>query len=163
MKIHRLKTGDEEAAIEAIRDLKPSEERSGQNASIEHMKLLLTSEENYLYIAYVNTVPVGFLLAYSFPRIDRDQNMIYLYEIDVIPKYRRQGIGSQMIQRLKNECRCNNVMKVWVGTENDNIAARALYESTGAKCQGKNCIEFVYDDFKNTEQIVSPDARTSRR
>ena len=146
IEIRRLRIGDEAAAIEAIHELKPTEERNGQDASVEHMRQLLTSEENYVYIAYDDD-PIGFLLAYRFPRLDRDQNMIYLYEIDVHPEHRRMGIGTKLIEQLKDECRRNNVLKVWVGTEADNAAARALYESTGARCQGDTYAEYTYDDF----------------
>ena len=90
---------------------------------------------------------MGFLLAYRFPRVDRDQDMIYLYEIGVLPEHRRHGIGSKMIQLLKEECRSRGITEVWVGTEADNVAARALYESTGAKCQGETYAEYAYSEF----------------
>ena len=111
------------------------------------MRHLLARDENYLYIASVDAQPVGFLLAYRVPRVDRDQDMIYLYEIAVLPEQRRRGIGSRMIQELKEECRSNNVMVMWVGTEADNVAARALYESMGAKCQGETYAEYTYEEF----------------
>ena len=142
IEIRRLSAGDEAVAIEAIHELKPAEERAGHDASKEHMRQLLARDENYLYIASVDAQPVGFLLAYRFPRVDRDQDMIYLYEITVLLEQRRRGIGSRMIQALKEECRSSNVMEVWVGTEADNAAARALYESTGAKCQGETYAEY---------------------
>jgi ribosomal protein S18 acetylase RimI-like enzyme len=147
MEIRRLRAGDEASAIAAIHRLKPAAERPGHDASPEHMRELLARDENYLYIASVETVPVGFLLAYRVPRVDRDQDMIYLYEIGVLPEHRRRGIGSKMVQLLKEECRSRNVMEVWVGTEADNVAARALYESTGAKCQGETYAEYSYEEF----------------
>lgn len=147
IEIRRLTTGDEIAAIDAIHQLKPSEERHGVDASAEHMRRLLARDANYLYVASVDTQPVGFLLAYRFPRADRDQDMIYLYEIGVLPEHRRRGIGTKMIQSLKEECRNRNVMEVWVGTEADNVPARALYESTGAKCQGETYAEYTYEEL----------------
>ena len=147
MEIRRLRADDEAAAVAAIHKLKPAEERAGHDASPDHMRQLLRRDENYLYIASVDAQPVGFLLAYRVPRVDRDQDMIYLYEIAVLPEQRRHGIGSRMIQALKQECRSSNVMEMWVGTEADNVAARALYESTGAKCQGETYAEYTYEEF----------------
>jgi len=52
-----------------------------------------------------------------------------------------------MIQLLKDECSSGRILKMWVGTEASNVAARALYESTGAKCQGEEYVEYIYSDF----------------
>ena len=121
--------------------------RTGHDASVEHMVRLLGRDENYLYVATVSSQPVAFLLAYRFPRVDRDQDMLYLCEIAVLPEHRRRGIGSALIQALKQECQGGSVMEVWVGTEADNAAARALYEATGARCQGETYAEHAYEEF----------------
>ena len=147
MEIRRLKTGDEMAAIAAIHELKPPGERDEQDASVEHMGKLLSENRNYLYAAFADDQPVGFLLAYRLPRVDRDQDMVYLYEICVLPQHRRRGIGTKMIQLFKEECHFSKIMQIWVGTETGNAAARALYESTGAKCEGENYAEYTYRDI----------------
>jgi ribosomal protein S18 acetylase RimI-like enzyme len=145
--IRRLGAGDEAEAIEAIHVLKPAAERAGHDASPGHMRALLAREENYLYVASVDAAPVGFLLAYRVPRVDRDQDMVYLYEIDVVAEHRRRGVGSLLVRALKEECRGRNVMKMWVGTETGNVAARALYESTGATCEGEAYAEYTFNEF----------------
>ena len=104
MEILRARAGDEATAIAAIHGLKPAAERAGHDASPGHMLELLARDESYLYIASVDAGPVGFLLAYRVPRVDRDQDMIYLYEIGVLPEHRRRGIGSKMVRLLKEEC-----------------------------------------------------------
>ncbi len=147
VEVRRLQSGDEAAAIAGIHELKPAAERGGQDASPEHMRRLLADDRNHLYVARVQGRPAGYLLAYRFPRIDRDREMVYLYEIDVVPEHRRQGIGTEMIRRLKADCRRRQVLKVWVGTEADNVAARALYESTGARCEGESYAEYVYEEL----------------
>jgi len=71
--------------------------------------------------------------------------MIYLYEIGVHPEYRRKGIGAALIGALKEDCRNRDILKIWVGTEADNLAARRLYESTGATFEREDHVEYVYD------------------
>ncbi len=144
VEIRRLKAGDEAEAIRAIHVLKPSRERDGRDATPKHMRALLEADLNYLIVASADTSPIGFLLAYGFPRVDRDKNMIYLYEIDVLPEYRRRGIGSGMTQLLKDECQNDQIMKIWVGTDAGNSPARKLFESTGAICDGESYAEYVY-------------------
>jgi ribosomal protein S18 acetylase RimI-like enzyme len=57
--------------------------------------------------------------------------MMYLHEIDVLPSYQRQGIGTALIEELKRICRTEGITKMWLGTSESNIAAMALYQKTG--------------------------------
>ena len=87
-------------------------------ASESHMRTLLDSSEKYFIGVYHAALPVGFLIAHRFLRIDRDEYQIYLYEIGVDKKFRRQGIGASMIELLKELCRKEKVAikEIWVGT-----------------------------------------------
>jgi GNAT superfamily N-acetyltransferase len=79
----------------------------------------------------IDEVPVGFAVGYMLDRIDRDQPMMFFYEIGVAESRRQEGIGRQLIEVLKGICRDENIMKMWVPTARSNIAATALYASTG--------------------------------
>ena len=136
--------GDEEFAIEAVLKLKLEEERTGDTPSLVHMRSLLSDKRNIFIVARDDEKPVGFAIAYSMPRIDRDQNMVYLYEIEVDREHRRHGIGTKMIDLLKRLCRERPVLKIWVGTEESNIPAQRLYEATGGKREPESVFEFVY-------------------
>jgi ribosomal protein S18 acetylase RimI-like enzyme len=144
MEIKRLQTGDEQLAIDTVVNLKPENERAGQIPSMHHMHDFFARAENCLIVALDGNSPAGFLVAYTMPKLSRDASMIYLYEIVVAPAYRRQGVASKMIDLLKSQCRETDVIEIWVGTENDNIPAMRLYESTGAICEHANSVEFVY-------------------
>jgi ribosomal protein S18 acetylase RimI-like enzyme len=144
IKVRRLGADDTTDAIQAVRRLK--EPHGSTEASSEHMRRLLADERNYLYVAFEDSNPVGFLIAHRFPRIDRDQDMVYLYEIDVEAEHHRKGIGTALIDALKRDCREVDVMKIWVGTEAENESARRLYESTGALLQSDEFVEYLYED-----------------
>jgi len=145
MNIRRLHRGDEKEAISAVHELKPESERQGHDASVEHMRRLLESVNNYLIVADINGSAAGFLIAHRVPRVDRDRFMIYLYEIGVAEAFQRQGIGRRMIELLKREASEDSVTNIWVGTEESNTAARRLYESTGGVPEPELIIEFNYN------------------
>jgi ribosomal protein S18 acetylase RimI-like enzyme len=80
----------------------------------------------------VDQEAVGFAVGYLLDRIDRDQRMMFFYEISVASSRRREGIGVRLIEELKSVCRAEDVMKMWVPTARSNVAATGLYARTGA-------------------------------
>jgi ribosomal protein S18 acetylase RimI-like enzyme len=57
--------------------------------------------------------------------------MMLFYEIVVDEEYRERGVGKELIRSLKQICRDNRIMKMWVSTNRSNRAAMELYGSTG--------------------------------
>ena len=147
--ILRLTSGNEDLAITAIQILKIELEGSKCKPSIDHIGSYLRNPNNYLVLAQIDGVPVGFLSAYRFPRIDCDKYMIYLYEIEVEKCQRCKGIGKKMIRLLIDLVKQEDIMEIWVGTQHDNIPAQRLFESTGAIIEGKHNFEYVYELWKS--------------
>jgi len=54
---------------------------------------------------------------------------LYIDEVGVSPAFQRQGIARKMLDAMFDIGRENGCEEAWVGTEQDNVAARALYES----------------------------------
>jgi len=144
IKIRRLQSGDEQLALQVVRHLMPVDERDGREPSINHLQRMLGQDTNYLLIAAAGNNPVAFLTAYRIPALGCDASMVYIFEIEVAPDYRRQGIGKQLIFLLKMLCRESDVEDIWVGADNLNVAAKRLYESTGGICVASNNCEFIY-------------------
>lgn len=142
--IRRFQRGDEQLALQVVRDLMPEEEREGREPSRQHLQHFLAQNTNYLIVATEGKVPVGFLTAYRMPALSCDAAMVYIFEIEVALAHRRQGIGKQMVNLLKGLCQGSDVEDIWVGTENDNIAAKRLYESTGGICSYPDNCEYTY-------------------
>ena len=132
MQIKRLGVEDQIIAWRAINKLK-TEMSSGVRAELkaEYLGRFLRRDENYFLAALVDGEPVGFALAYQLMRVDRKQDMMFFYEIAVDREYRKQGVGKALIQYLKNICRENKIVKMWVLTNKSNTAAVELYSSTG--------------------------------
>ena len=143
--VRRLQPGEEQFALQVVRELLPEDERDGREPTIQHLHHFLAQDTNYLIVASAGGVPIGFLTAYRMPALSYDGSMVYLFEIEVALPHRRQGIGKEMINLLKALCQESNVEEIWVGTENDNTAAKRLYESTGGIYSSQDNCELIYE------------------
>lgn len=56
---------------------------------------------------------------------------LYIDNLGVTPGFRRQGIGARLIRALLKAGKDHGCVEAWVGTEEDNLPARRLYESLG--------------------------------
>lgn len=130
MDVCRLGAHDSDLGARAIRLLKAPDGYPVPSA--EHLAAFLSQPDNVLIVASDGGEPAGYLLAYLLDRVDRNQQMMFFYEIQVAESHRRRGIGKRMIAELKAVCRAQDVMKMWVPTGRANIAATRLYASTGA-------------------------------
>jgi len=111
----------------------------------EYFRRFLSLPDNVLILAEEGGVPQGFLLAYALDRVDRDQKMVCLYEIEVAGRFRRRGIGAAIVEALKDLCRERGVMKIWVVASRSNEAAVRLYEGRGARAGAADDVVFVWE------------------
>lgn len=137
MEIKRLQSGDEDIAIKIIKTIKNG---GAADCTIgdDYMHKILSRDDFYFIGAYEHNTPAGFALGYLLPRVNHEQDMMLMYEVEVAPKFRGQGIGKKMIQFLKGYCRDLNVVKMWVLTNSSNHSAMHLYETTGGKPREEN-------------------------
>jgi aminoglycoside 6'-N-acetyltransferase I len=68
---------------------------------------------------------------------------LYIDEVGVTPALQRQGIARRMVAEMFALGKALGCEEAWVGTEPDNAAARALYESHGA--EGEPFVMYVYE------------------
>lgn len=128
--VRRLGPDDSQIGARAIQLLKAPDRYA--TPSIEYLARFLSRPGNVLIVALDDGEPVGYLVGYLLDRVDRDQQMMLLYEIGVAEPHRRRGIGTRMIGTLKAICRAEDVLKMWAPTGRSNVAATRLYASTGA-------------------------------
>ena len=60
---------------------------------------------------------------------------LYIDEVGVAPDYQRQGLARRMLVEMFEIGRAQGCEEAWVGTEQDNAAARRLYESHGSEAE----------------------------
>lgn len=146
MKLIRCSTNDMSYALEAIRVVKHEEDNNKlELLTDECMTNFLSNPDNYLIIAIGDNIVAGFVVAYELQRVDRNQKLMFLYEIGVLKTHRKKGIGTVLINFLKGICEDNNIMKMWVPTERSNIPAVSLYTKTGGEVSTKaNEVSFTW-------------------
>jgi len=103
----------------------------GTEWDAEQGKKYLASEDNALFLAFIEEEIVGFLTAHRLQRLDKRKAEILLYEVSVAPDFRQKGIGKALIDGVKKWGKEVEADEVWVLTERSNLPAMALYQSMG--------------------------------
>lgn len=70
------------------------------------------------------------------------EDELYIDNLGVAPSFQRQQIGTRLIKALLKSGKEQGCREAWVGTEQDNEAARKLYESFGDS--GELVVFFTY-------------------
>jgi ribosomal protein S18 acetylase RimI-like enzyme len=92
----------------------------------ERLAAYLTNPANLMVLALVNGEVIGQVAAVLHQHPDK-RTELYVDEVGVTPRFQRQGVAKQMMQEMLvwgKELGCE---EVWLGTEPENVAARALY------------------------------------
>ncbi|QHQ63388.1 GNAT family N-acetyltransferase [Anaerocolumna sedimenticola] len=119
-------------AVNAMVTIKCTDGLPIELATSTAMTTFLENPFNHLLIAVDASKTVGYLIAYELQRPDREQSMMFLYDITVIDEYRKRGIGTALVEKLKSLCTTKPMMKMFVPTNRSNISAVGLYQKTGA-------------------------------
>jgi ribosomal protein S18 acetylase RimI-like enzyme len=94
----------------------------------------LAERTHWMVVALLEGQVIGKCTAMVHKRPDKDDEL-YIDEIDVIENLRRKGIAKKMLAKVLEMANERGCEECWLGTEQDNIAARRLYESNGAKAE----------------------------
>ncbi|HAX78875.1 MAG TPA: hypothetical protein DCY88_24365 [Cyanobacteria bacterium UBA11372] len=140
LSIARLTTNEWEKAINSITlfwDTAPSQET---------IVKFLSNYQNILLSAELDNAPVGQLIGYILERWDKNEPMLFLYSIDVAENYQRRGIGKALIEAVRKLGRIEGCSEAFVLTNESNLPAMQLYQSTGGKRSNPDdVVMFEYD------------------
>ena len=92
----------------------------------------LADARNWLWAGVSEERIVAFAYGYALDRLD-GRRMLYLHEVGVAETHQRQGIGTAMLQALKDECRERGFHRIFLITHRCNTAANALYRKCGGE------------------------------
>jgi aminoglycoside 6'-N-acetyltransferase I len=102
-------------------------------ADREPQTALLADERTVFVAAFAGERPIGFAFGYVLERRHGDPRIFFVYEVDVDPGYRRQGIATLLFDEMHRLAHEQGAMESFVLTEPDNDAANALYASLGGE------------------------------
>jgi aminoglycoside 6'-N-acetyltransferase I len=94
----------------------------------------LADERHHMAVALDAGQVVGMASAVHYVHPDKPPEL-WINEVGVAPSHQQQGIGQHLMRALFVRGRELGCTEAWLGTEEDNMAARRLYASAGGKEQ----------------------------
>ena len=83
---------------------------------------------HHIVVALDDGLVVGMVTSFHYVHPDKRPQM-FINELGVASPYRRRGIGRSLMQAMLAHARGLGCTEAWVGTEDENVEARSLYES----------------------------------
>ncbi|TGG92840.1 AAC(3)-I family aminoglycoside N-acetyltransferase [Natronospirillum operosum] len=108
---------------------------TGRRPSADYLQRLLGGETFIALAALDNNEVIGGLAAYELKKFEQERSEIYIYDLAVATNYRRQGIATALIERLKVMAseRGAYVIFVQADTGVEDEPAIALYDKLGVR------------------------------
>lgn len=110
-------------------------QESDEEGARSFLKERLENNESVLYMAFAKaeeTPAVGFTQVYPLFSSVQMQRMLLLNDLYIDPDFRGQGVGTALIDTVKNLCRNLGQKGIALQTAHDNPAQK-LYEREGFK------------------------------
>ena len=98
-----------------------------------YLRRLLASDTFIAVATFAGTVPIGGLAAYVLPKFEQARNEIYIYDLAVHDRHRRQGVATALITELRRLAVERGVYAIYVQADYGDDAAIALYTKLGKR------------------------------
>ena len=101
------------------------------NNSKNYLHKRIVNNESIIFIGTENEKIIAFVQLYeTFDSLNLSKKLV-LYDLYVLEKYRKLGIGRKLMNKSKDFAKNNNFPKIELSTSIDNYSAQKLYESLG--------------------------------
>ncbi len=101
--------------------------------SDDYLRSLLSKSHFIAIVAIDVDEVVGGLAAYVLEKFERDRREIYIYDLAVDEVYRRKGIATKLINKLKEIGKEQDAYVIYVQADYGDDPAIRLYESLGVR------------------------------
>ena len=101
--------------------------------SDEYLNKLLAREDFIPLVAVTDGKVVGGLAAYVLTKFEQERSEIYIYDLAVDEAYRRKGIATGLINKLREIARDIGAYIIYVQADPPDEPAVKLYESLGVR------------------------------
>lgn len=95
----------------------------------QQIAYLLTDYNAITLIAKVDSETAGFIIAEI--ETEKDHQNGHIITINVLPSYRRMGIGTKMLLEIETILKQKRITECHLEAREDNLAAQALYQKRG--------------------------------
>jgi len=101
------------------------------NNSKNYLHKRIVNNESIIFIGTENEKIIAFVQLYeTFDSLNLSKKLV-LYDLYVLEKYRKLGIGRKLMNKSKDFAKNNNFPKIELSTSTDNYSAQKLYKSLG--------------------------------
>jgi ribosomal-protein-alanine N-acetyltransferase len=100
-----------------------------------YMRRLIASPDSATWIAEDGGTMAGFAILEWAQQVAGVVG--YIATIEVLPKYRGQGIGAELLRRLEGSANAERAIAIWLHVDAENSSAIRLYERTGYRNSGR--------------------------
>jgi len=90
----------------------------------------LADPRHAICVAIEDGVVIGFASGVRYVHPDKPSEF-WINEVGVAPAFRRRGAGKAVVAGLIAHAKAQGCREAWVLTDEDNVAARAMYRSAG--------------------------------
>lgn len=115
---------------------------SQYSTSEEYLSTMLQNSSCVILGAVVESRIVGGLVAFIMTPIHGTKEL-YVYDIAVHPDFQKQGIGTALMETLKQEARAQGVGTIFVEAESEDEGAVAFYRAIGGEEVAVNHFNFI--------------------
>jgi aminoglycoside 3-N-acetyltransferase I len=110
-----------------------SETYQGAIPSDAYLQSLLASDTSIALAAVVDGAVVGGLAAYVLKKFEQERSEIYIYDLAIREEYRRRGVATGLIEKLRGIARDIGSYVIFVQADQGDEPAIKLYESLGTR------------------------------
>ncbi len=111
--------------------------------SPERTVQFLNEPRNLLAVAIVDTTVIGMASAFVYLHPDKPPQL-FVNEVGVTAAFRRKGVAKRLVRLLLDQGRQAGCKEAWVATEEDNVAARALYSALNGVEDSNRAVVYTY-------------------
>jgi len=122
-----------QAANRLFADVFGEEGYHGPPAGPDHLEKLLADNKFIALVAYVDGEMAGAIAAYELVKFEAERSEIYIYDLAVIERYRRQGVATALIAAVQEIGRDKGAWVVFVQADPPDEPAVALYDKLGIR------------------------------
>ena len=132
VQFRRLVPGDRRDAVTLFETMSQVFEEQRSPVSPAYTDQLLASPEFYAIAAMSDSRIIGGLTAHVIPMTRNESRELFIYDLAVVPDWRRKGVGSGLIGKARELAAQEGVHVAFVMADADDDHAIEFYRSTPA-------------------------------
>lgn len=101
--------------------------------SKKYLASLISGDSFICLVALSDSKVLGALAAYELKKFEQERSEIYIYDLAVYKRYRRNGIATALIDGLKPIARKRRAWVIYVQADPEDVPAVKLYSKLGIK------------------------------